>query len=141
MGNHDHLLFLFLAFLITIAACKKESPTEALLGGRFQYQAYDTSGTLIVQGWFTMTIIDSTNVQGEWHFNKVGNPSNIGLHYGDGLLRGAFYHAGLSVGLNPNYVDNNVVLFGTIDGNSYSGTWQWIGFPGVINRGTFQAVK
>ena len=141
MKNLFWLLSISVLFLILLGSCHNDPPTGTVSVGRFQYRAYDTSGTIVVEGWLTLTIIDSTNVQGEWHFTKVGNPANIGFHYGDGVLRGAFYHAGLSVGLNPNYIDNNVVLFGTYDGNSYVGTWQWIGFPGVLNHGTFEAVK
>jgi hypothetical protein len=140
MLNRVSLLFCSLALLVALDACEKGSPTEPP-GGTFSYRAYDTTGTLIVQGWFTLNVSDSANVQGEWHFTKVGNPSNIGLHFGDGELKGSFYQSRLSVGLNPNYVDNNVILSGTLDAHSYSGTWRWIGFPGEINRGTFEAQK
>ena len=46
MDNRVRLLFFSISFLCILADCKKESPTEALLGGRFQYSAFDTSGTL-----------------------------------------------------------------------------------------------
>jgi hypothetical protein len=47
----------------------------------------------------------------------------------------------LSINLNPDYVDNNVLLTGRFSRTGYSGQWQWVGFRGVITSGTFQAVR
>ncbi len=109
--------------------------------GSFQYKAFDSTGTLIVQGWMMLTIQDSTDVVGEWRFKKVGNPQHIGLHDGVGTLEGAFSNGGLHLNLNPTFADNNVVLSGELTDSGYSGSWMWVGFPGPLNHGSFQAIR
>ena len=134
-------LLTIVAFFFILIGCKKDNSVQSAHSGPFQYMAYDTIGTLVVSGWMTIDIQDSTHVTGEWHFNKVNNPQNIGPHTGEGNLVGGFYDGQLQINLNPNYVDNNVFLNGKIQANTYSGTWIWSGFPGLLNRGNFQATR
>jgi len=129
-------------FMTAFSACKKETivaPTVPLKS--FQYTAYDSSGVPLVSGTFNLYITDSSNVGGDWHFRKVGNSQNTGPQYGDGELAGGFSHGLLAINLNPKYVDNNVFLSGQYSATKYSGTWSYTGFPGVLNRGSFQAYK
>ena len=121
--------------------CNKQTPLEVTSPSAYQYKAYDTTGALIVQGWFTLTIQDSSHVEGDWHFAQVNHPQNTGPQTGNGRLYGYFFQGDLILGLNPTYADNNVMLFGTISGNSYSGTWSWDTFIGRTNWGTFTATK
>jgi len=107
----------------------------------FQYKAFDSMGTLIVQGWMMLTIKDSTDVVGEWRFTKVNDPKNIGPQEGVGTLEGGFSNGELHLNLNPGFADNNVVLSGALEDDSYSGSWMWIGFPGMLNHGSFQAAR
>lgn len=141
MRDRGGFLFLSIIILALLNACMKENPAEAVPVGAFQYRAYDTNGTLIIQGWMTLNTSDSAHVRGEWHFNKVGNPSNIGPHFGDDSLSGGFYQSRLSLNLNRQFADNNVILIGEITNLSFKGDWKWIGFPGQLNHGTFEAVK
>lgn len=121
--------------------CTKENPLEVTPAGAFQYKAYDTTGALIVQGWFTLNIIDSTHINGEWHFARVNRYQETGPQVGNGKLVGGFDQGNLWVGLNPEYIDNNITLHGKLVGKSYSGTWIWDSFIGITNRGTFTAIK
>ncbi|MCL6100815.1 MAG: hypothetical protein M1391_19830 [Bacteroidetes bacterium] len=47
----------------------------------------------------------------------------------------------VSINLNPNFVDNNVVLQGTMSSDGFNGKWEWIGFAGKLNGGSFNAVR
>jgi len=129
-----------LLFAILWIGCT-ESPTESLPTDAFVYTSYDTTGTAIVNGWFTMTISDSGAISGEWHFNPIGNPQNIGPQTGEGNLIGSIYENNIWIELNPQYADNNLQLTGTLEGDRYAGEWMSIGFPGVTNHGSFEAIR
>ena len=129
------------AICLVFIGCKKENAIEAIPLGAFEYKAYDTTGTLVVDGWFKLSIHDSAHIDGEWHFTKVNDPRNIGPQSGDGQLEGGFDREMLWINLNPGYVDNNVFLSGRYTIEKYTGTWTWSGFPGVINQGTFAATN
>jgi hypothetical protein len=60
---------------------------------------------------------------------------------GSGNLVGHFEGDKIGLNLNPDYIDNNVLLAGTIYYWGISGAWNYIGFPGVLNQGTFRAVR
>jgi hypothetical protein len=130
-----------MVFLVPVLSCDKTNPTEATLSGTFQYRACDSTATLILQGWMTLVAQDSTHVWGKWHLVKVGNPQDIGPQSGDGDLIAAFDGGLFSVNLNPAWKDNNVFLTGEYAGKTYSGRWYWSGYPGILNYGTFQALK
>lgn len=109
--------------------------------GAFDYEAYDSAGVLGVSGWLTLTITDSSHITGEWHFKRAGNVEAMGPQLGDGTHSGAFHEGGLSLNLNPQMIDNNVVLIGTYTGNTYSGRWLWLTLAGETNHGSFRAVR
>lgn len=109
--------------------------------GTFRYASYDTTGTLMVQGLFTMDLADSDSVAGEWHFAAVGNAQNIGPQTGDGMLIGRFRDTTLWIELQPQYRDNNLELAGVLRGDRFAGEWVWISFAGVSNKGPFEAVR
>jgi hypothetical protein len=134
------LLVLLVLFSI-LTGCNKDNRVQSVPSRTFQYLAFDTIGSLIVNGWMTMSIQDSSHITGEWHFKKVGNPQNIGPQTGDGTLSGGFDNGQLRINLNPNYVDNNVVLQGQMQSTTYNGTWIWSGYPGLLNRGNFHAMR
>jgi hypothetical protein len=128
-----------LALFVLPIGCKEDNLIQSASSRTFRYMAYDTIGTLVVSGWMKIDIQDSTHVTGEWHFNKVNNPKDIGPHIGEGRLVGGFYDNRLHINLNPDWIDNNVYLNGQMQAISYNGTWIWSGYPGLLNRGSFQA--
>jgi hypothetical protein len=132
-------LFLFIPILIAFWSC--EQPVATSPPGAFQYKAFDSTGTLVVQGWIVLDTRDSTHVVGEWRFAKIGEPHNIGPQVGEGNFEGSFYGGDLYLNLNPRFADNNVLLNGTLREKSFSGTWMWVGFPGPLNHGSFQAAR
>ena len=107
----------------------------------YQYQAYDSLGVLVVEGWFRIETQDSTFISGVWDFDPVGNPENIGPQTGNGFFTGQQEGDWIRMELNPDMVDNNVSLYGTFTGTVINGEWQFTGFPGLINEGSFYAEK
>ena len=137
------IFIIFLSLMVSFVSCNKKNGglVEPVPPGAYSYISYDANGTAIVKGWFTMIYEDSTEITGEWHFETIGNPQNIGPQFGNGELIGGIEQDRVWVELNPQFRDNNLQLTGTIDYNRYFGIWQWISFVGVSNQGTFEAVK
>ncbi len=137
------LLFVVLiALLFSLSSCEDD---DSLVGptppGAYSYTSYDSLGTAIVKGWFTIVQQDSVQLIGNWSFEKIGNPQDVGPQVGAGKLVGGVDQDRVWVELNPQYKDNNLQLQGSITGNQYSGKWMWISFAGISNHGTFEAVK
>ena len=136
-------LFITLILIILWIGCS-DTPTESLPAepvpaGAFSYTSYDTTGAALISGWFTMSVSDSGIISGEWHFNPVGNPQNIGPQTGEGNLVGGMEGDTVWIELNPQYADYNLQLHGILQGDNYSGEWRYISFPGITNHGTFEA--
>lgn len=108
---------------------------------RYQYEGFDVQGRRVVRGVMTIMTGDSMEVSGEWRFYATGDPSRIGPQVGSGKLVGAVVANKIWLNLNPRYVDNNVFLTGTGSGRVLLGTWEYVGFPGVLAGGTFRAVQ
>jgi hypothetical protein len=98
--------------------------------GRFIFTAYDTLGNSVIYG--TLGLYQSgAEIAGFW---KLQNGES-------GDLEGSIDSTQMNLNLNPGFVDNNLILQGTLAGKRYSGLWQKIGFPGVIAQGHFDALK
>lgn len=136
-----HLLVLSVLLSVTFWIGCRGTTTEWVPNSAFSYTSYDSSGVAVVTGWFTMDLSDSAAVSGEWHFWPIGNPEGIGPQTGSGRLVGGFSESELWVELNPQYVDNNLTLRGTLQGDRYTGDWLWISFVGITNQGTFEAQR
>lgn len=81
----------FVVFLLT--SCSKSTSSsdtdrDGIPLGGYKYTAYDTTGTKVVEGLFTLDFQDSTSFEGEWHTEIVGSPEYPGPQVGDGNLKG-----------------------------------------------------
>lgn len=142
MKKNFYLSFFLLLLLINLCEKKNKILGPDDLPGKYTYTAYDsTNKTMVVRGWFKIIIYDSTKINGEWHFQKIGNPQNIGPQVGDGQLIGEILKEHIWMELNPQFRDNNVSLIGELVRQKIKGKWQYSGFPGIINWGYFEAVK
>ncbi len=127
-------------FLATLAiGCSENPVADDLPTGAFRYIGYDTLGQAVVQGYLRIMLKDSSRLIGEWALVRVNDGSAIGPQTGSGVLDGSIDGTTMGLNLNPSMIDNNVLLSGTLQGNTYTGTWMYVGFPGVLNRGTFAA--
>ncbi len=128
------------ALLAVLAGgCSDDSVVHEYPAGAFRYAAYDTLGHTLVEGYLTITQADGDRVVGVWAMTRVGSSDMTGPQVGKGILEGSITGTTIRINLNPNMIDNNVLLSGVLNGNSYTGTWIYIGFPGLLNRGTFVA--
>jgi hypothetical protein len=144
-----------LIFLVSLifGSCKEkpeamENPivSDAELGvlateSVFDYTGYARNGSVIVRGHLTILLQDSGSVGGRWQLRALADTSRIGPQHGQGRLLGHLRSGVLNINLNPNYVDNNILLTGRFTRDRYVGQWSWVGFAGVLTTGTFQAVR
>jgi len=124
---------LFLAGFFTVAGfvCKDSGISyEGAYLGPYKYSASDTLGTIVTTGTIAIYQKDS-QLNGPWRFDD-GRSGN---------LKGTISGAQVYIDLNPQFVDNNLILRGTLVGNSFSGSWSHFGFPGELARGSFIATK
>lgn len=130
--------------LWTIVACADRVTNEIdpikVPPGGFLYRGYDESGAEAVTGWLLFSSETGESVAGSWQLQQVGNPGDIGPQIGRGRFEGSRDDQGnISLNLNPNMFDNNVFLWGRLQGDIYSGSWTYSGFEGVLREGTFDA--
>ena len=115
--------------------------------GAYFYQAFDTTGTAVIEGWLRLDLGKPENnvsylaVSGKWQLSKIGDPENIGPQLGDGKLQGTIEKNKIWLDLNPGWADNNVFLNGTIAKNQIEGFWNYSTFVGSVNGGQFTAVR
>jgi len=146
-----YLKIIFLLVLLCIFSCDKDTtPTLVIPLCSYEYQAFDSTGTSIVAGRIKFDIIENLSPEdfannikifGDWHFNKIGDPRNIGNQIGSGKLNGLIDDDTIWINLNPNISDDNVTLVGKMDGNRIEGVWGYSTFAGLINSGLFRAEK
>ena len=145
-------LVVLLLIVLSIAGCSRDSSLDNPVAttsdldkvavgaaSSFQYVGYSQDGTAIVRGNITLLFARAGLVSGRWQLRSTVDPGRIGPQVGSGTLTGTYENGVLSVNLNPQNVDNNVVLRGRFNRIAYTGEWQWVGFPGIITGGTFRA--
>jgi len=137
----QYRLIMFVMALLFAFACSEDSPTSSSTNN-YKYTGYDSKGNIIIFGIITIGQDTSSVVKGTWKFESIGNCDNVGPQLGAGNYIGSLDSGKtLMLNLNPDFVDNNVILTGKFENEHYTGTWSYYGFPGLINHGTFEAHK
>lgn len=98
--------------------------------GIFQYSASDRNGTQVMRGTIVLHRNDA-GITGVWQFTDGRS----------GELKGTIDNDMISLNLNPDLIDSNLLLTGRLSGSAYTGEWEQIGFAGVMASGTFMAIK
>jgi hypothetical protein len=146
------------AYLIILAlscyalACSVQNKAEGAkpsLVGEYQYSGFNQKGEKIVKGRLTITSVEDkriysetvTQIKGNWQFDAVGNTERIGKQTGSGELVGSIKNGEITIDLNPNISDANVILRGKLDGKRFHGSWSFHGYAGVLSEGTFEAIR
>lgn len=113
------------------------------VAGTYAYAGYDEKGVEIVTGTLTIVLGDSARIAGTWELKATDSlpPYGFGPQVGSGRLAGTLQGDKLGINLNPDNVDNNVVLFATCCRLRLTGKWEHVGFPGVLRWGTLRAVR
>ena len=153
MNKRFFLLVSSALALIAFVSCTEKSPVVGNLvgsddviaipvtGTALAYTGYANDGSVIVRGFLMIFVSDPGTVRGRWQLRAIGDTLRIGPQHGEGTLVGALHDGLLNINLNPSNVDNNVLLSGRFDRERYVGRWSWVGFAGVLNSGTFEAVR
>lgn len=133
------ILFLSAFSLFLFSSCGDDSPTSSS-SATYKYTGFDSTGNKIISGYLWVESTDTSSVRGRWNFKLVRYEENLGPQIGSGNFDGHKDTRGsMQLNLNPGYIDNNVILDGSLLNSHYGGSWSYIGFPGIINRGTFEA--
>jgi len=106
----------------------------------YMYTGFARNGTPVVRGFLHIARLDSGRVAGHWQLRALVDTLRIGPQFGRGRLAGSYRAGAVHINLNPGNIDNNVFLSGRMDRAGLTGRWEWVGFPGVINQGTFVAM-
>jgi hypothetical protein len=134
------ILIIVITAVSFFSSCGDDSSTNSSMTS-YKYTGFDSTGNKIIEGYLWIDSIDSVEVKGRWRFNLVSNCENMGPQIGKGNFEGTTDMWGhMLFNLNPGMIDNNVLLEGSMQ-LSYriDGRWSYIGFPGVINWGSFKA--
>jgi len=135
------IISIALASFLLFSFCSEDSSTNSSLT-TYKYTGYDSTGNKIISGYLWIDSVDSTVVKGRWDFKRVSNEENLGPQIGRGNFEGIMMLGRMSFNLNPEMIDNNVILDGsTLLPRRFDGTWSYIGYPGVINLGRFEATQ
>jgi len=136
-------LLILVILLSILYFCDKDDSINGIKipAGAYAYTGYDSTGVKIVAGWIKIVFDDRPAVSGEWELDKISDPKNIGPQVGSGSLEGVLENNQLIVNLNPNYIDNNIFLICPYDDKKLAGKWNYSGFPGILNYGTFVAER
>ena len=136
-------ILVLILLLLIFNGCKQSSETDIfdVPQGSYAYFGYDSSSTLVAKGWFIFEYEDSENITGIWKLRKIGDHGNIGPQEGEGELVGMVSDTSVSINLQPNFADNNIILTGKIDNKYIYGKWQWVTFTGITNWGNFNSKK
>ncbi len=120
-----------LTCLLLLASCEDLGTTyPGSPFGTFAYRAFDTLKVEVERGTLALYGSDST-VTGHWRFEDGRS----------GELEGIARNSVIALNLNPVYTDNNLILHGTLSRDAIAGSWEQIGFAGVLARGSFVAVR
>ncbi len=125
----------FIAFIFFIGCTGVSGPTY----DTYNYRAYDQSDRLVVVGDLVFHQLDTVHVKGAWQMLNVNGAEMTGISEAFGRFEGQLKADSLYIDLNPQWRDNNVILYGQFKNGIYQGKWQHIGFPGVMNEGRFEA--
>lgn len=138
-----YIFTLIIILSLSFYFCDKDDAINGLKipEGAYAYTGFDSTGVKIVTGWIKIVCEDSIHLSGEWNLEKIADPQNIGPQVGSGTLIGNFENNQLFLNLNPDYVDNNVFLICPYDDQKLTGKWNYSGFPGIINYGSFVAER
>lgn len=148
IASHYLIMLTLSGYVLACSMPKIFEQTKPFRIGNYQYAGYDENGGKVVEGRLSITSVEprrnkneeSYQIKGNWQLNRIGN-QGIGPQIGTGDLIGSIDKGEISIDLNPNMADNNVILRGKIEGRRFHGTWMFSGFAGAISGGTFEASR
>jgi len=127
-----------LLLLVAAGSCSN------LLGGEperlYLYRALSEEEIPILFGRLVLEVATNDQITGDWRIDwieGIDQEANVGPQLGRGVLRGTLLEGYFHLNLNPDHIDNNVLLVGRWGSGDLSGQWGWVGVGGIIIQGTF----
>ncbi len=116
------------------------TPAGVIPIGTYKYTALDQEGKVIAAGELYITAATPSSVTGTWEIKTAAPQEMTGPQNGKGAIHGSVEpKSGLIyLDLNPDMMDNNVVLTGIFKDGKLSGAWGWYGYAVKI-KGSFTA--
>lgn len=114
------------------------------LSGSYRYLAYDSAGTLLLEGQLVLAPVDDSTLTGTWviHWAPGADTTRpVGPQVGAGILHGAHTGARWHLTLTPGWADNNVELVGVAQEGDLAGVWAHSIITGPYTGGSFQATR
>lgn len=135
---------LALSLLMMASGCNRETAMQpgSLDHPMYSTTIFDAAGQSIASGYlaFNSEWDERAQLEGEWSFSPMQERDHINNPFtGTGHMEGTRHQDTLALNLHPGWVDHNLYLQGHFHGDSLSGQWTWVGFPGIIDRGRFAA--
>jgi hypothetical protein len=125
--------------MILFAGC--QATPEAPVLKAYDYTAYDAKGNIVVTGTLQLHQTGG-DVTGQWVLEPASGIkfADIGPQSGSGELGGSTRDRTVILNLQPGTIDNHVILRGRFQDRLFSGSWQYVGFGGVVTEGAFAAM-
>lgn len=144
------LVGVYLGIVLGLLACQPKPVAPGPFEGSYDYTAYDADGRAVLVGSFDLRASpgNPAGLVGAWDFRTIDpepgippvNAAALGPHLGAGQLEASPRGAALAIVLQPNSLDNQVILTGTKRNGIFVGQWQHFAFGSVRAEGTFTAV-
>jgi hypothetical protein len=130
--------------MITILLCYAAIKTSAGLTGTWKYRAFDAHQHLAAEGKIALHTNPpqgATAYAGTKSILQILPVSKVGPHGGHGPIVATLSGVSVSVNLNANMVDNNILLKGTLSGTHIVGTWGHSTIAGIRQKGAFTLAR
>ena len=114
------------------------------LGGSYRYLAFDSAGTLLLEGQLVLAPLDISTLTGTWVIQWAPGADTtqpVGPQVGSGLVHGVPAGDRRHLSLTPGLADNNVDLLAGVQEGDLAGVWAHSIITGPHSGGSFQAVR
>jgi hypothetical protein len=128
----------------TTAAVSPGDVAASDIRGSYRYLAYDSAGSLLLDGTLMLAPLDDSTLTGTWEIHWVPGADStrpVGPQVGAGVLQGARTGDGWHLSLTPGWADNNVDLFAVAREGHLGGDWAHSTITGPYTGGSFQALR
>ncbi|MGD8307704.1 MAG: hypothetical protein PVF17_13685 [Ignavibacteria bacterium] len=134
--------FAILSLLLLLNFCAASEVYQEFPYGNLQYRSYNFRGDLVGEGTLYISQSDSNSVTGNWNIRKVRDCNTCGTaQFGSGFLTGYIENDVMYINLNPDEIEVDTYLTGSVESGEFKGKWNWQDQVGFGYYGTFEATK
>lgn len=140
-----HFRFLLPLLFVSVAVAGCDS--DVLSDGQFAYTAFNEDEEAVATGSLQLEFEsrgdeEVDHIEGSWNFSAEETGAQPCHWVDEGRLAGEVSNANgeATLDLNPGVTDNNLILNGRFEDNTFEGSWSVVTFAGVVCSGRFEAV-